>query len=307
MTRQQVILVGVDGSNQSKRAVEWAVSLALQNGAMVHVICTYALASYSSAALDGGFTPTDDEALKKNAQQAVDEAVQIGREQGVDMSGSIEPGDPAGVLVETSREVDMIVVGSKGNGGLADRLLGTVSSALPAHARCPVVVVPRHTSGSPFTPVKRIVVGVDGPETASNALRAAVDQAQTWDCELTAVAAIPMASGTGMFAWLPATVDREALTESITEGLDSAINEALDGRKVAVYQHVLDGSPAALLTEFSTAVDLVVVGNRGKGGFQGLLLGSTSQTVLAHSTCPVMVVPSSNEPDEDDAPSWERK
>ena len=58
-----------------------------------------------------------------------------------------------------------------GGGGFADRLLGTVSSALPAHAHCPAIVVPRHTEGSDYTPVRRIVVGVDGSDSAPKALR----------------------------------------------------------------------------------------------------------------------------------------
>ena len=65
---------------------------------------------------------------------------------------------------------------------------------------------------------------------------------------------------------------------------------------------MLDGTGAQLLTEFSTAVDLVVLGSRGRGGFAGLLLGSTSQAVLHHSSCPVMVVTTRCK-DDDEEPS----
>lgn len=307
MTTQQVILVGVDGSEESLNAVDWAAAHAKRNHGSVHILCTYALASYSAAALDGGYAVLDDEALQQGAQGAVDEAVARVKAQDVKVTSSTEPGDAAGVMVQMSEEVDLIVVGSRGGGGFADRLLGTVSSALPAHAKCPVVVVPRHTSGSPFTPIERIVVGVDGSEVASSALRTAVYEAELWDAELTAVSAVPIASGTGMLAWLPAAVDRQAVTKDTLEGLNAAVNDAVGERNIKVARHVLDGSPAALLTEFSTAVDLVVVGNRGRGGFQGLLLGSTSQTVLSHSTCPVMVVPSRRQQEPEALVGWERR
>ena len=101
-----------------------------------------------------------------------------------------------------------------------------------------------------------------------------------------------MASGAGALAWLPAAVDREQVLADVRSGLDRAINEALEGHEgVTVRRHALDGNPAELLAEFSTAVDLVVVGSRGRGGFSGLLLGSTSQAVLSHASCPVLVAP----------------
>ena len=73
--------------------------------------------------------------------------------------------------------------------------------------------------------------------------------------------------------------------------VDVVVDRALAGHPgLEVRRHVLDGSGASLLTEFSTAVDLVVVGSRGRGGFAGLLLGSTSDQVVHHAPCPVTVI-----------------
>lgn len=309
MTTNEVILVGVDGSTESLAATAWATDRAKRTGARLVILCTYALASYSAAALDGGYTVIDDGVLQRGAQQVVDEAVALAKERGAtQVTGTVEPGDPAAILVEMSREVDMIVVGSRGRGGFADRLLGTVSSALPAHSKCPVVVVPRHTSGKKFTPVERIVVGVDGSEVASAALLKAVDEAEHWGARLTAVSAVPLATGGTLMSWLPTAVDRSALLKDVREGLSKAVEQAVGDRDIEVARHALDDSPASLLVEFSTAVDLVVVGTRGRGGFAGVLLGSTSQTVLHHSTCPVMVVPSKVRKDDAQAGSaWERR
>lgn len=309
MGSTEVILVGVDGSTESLAATSWAADRAKVTGARVHVICTYALASYSAATLDGGIAALDDEALRKGAEQVVAEAIEHAKSRGAEhVSGSTEPGDPAGILVDMSAEVDLVVVGSRGGGGFTDRLLGTVSSALPAHSSCPVVVVPKHTSGKKFTPVERIVVGVDGSEVASAALRRAVVEAEAWKARLTAVSAVPIASNGTMMSWLPTQVDRSAMLQDVREGLSKAVDSAVEGHTVEVARHALDGSPASLLIEFSTAVDLVVVGTRGRGGFAGVLLGSTSQTVLHHSTCPVMIVPSRHKDTvADPTGAWERR
>ena len=64
----------------------------------------------------------------------------------------------------------------------------------------------------------------------------------------------------------------------------------LEHPDVVVKRHALDGGGAELLTEFSVATDLIVVGSRGRGGFAGLLLGSTSQHLLHHAPCPVAIV-----------------
>ncbi len=302
MTRDHEILVGADGSAASLHALRWAAAEARTRGLGLRVLVAYSLPSFTAASLDGGYAALDDQTIRAGAQAVLDEALAHVQDAGVPLQGRVVAGDAAAALVDESRHVELAVVGTRGRGGFADRLLGTVSSALPAHAWCPTVVVPlRGPDGEPVTdgqappvrPVRRIVVGVDGSAPAERALRAAIREAQAWDAEIFAVSGVPIASMTGALAWLPSAVDHEQVLGDIAEGLDVVVDRTLadlPGTSVEVKRRVLDGTGAELLTEFSEATDLVVVGSRGRGGFAGLLLGSTSQAVLHHAKCPVMVV-----------------
>lgn len=299
MTREHEVLVGVDGSAASLHALDWAVAEALARGLGLRLVVAYSLPSFTAASLDGGYAAIDDETIRAGARAVLDEALlRVGDR--VAVSGRVVTGDAAAALVDMSHEVELAVVGTRGRGGFADRLLGTVSSALPAHAHCPTVVVPLRVDGHPLpegeplppvTPVQRIVVGVDGSPQAAVALAHAIREGQAWGAEVHAVAGVPVGSMTGVLAWLPASVDHEQVLRDVAEGLDVVVDQAVAAHPgTVVKRHTLDGTGAELLTEFSTASDLVVVGSRGRGGFAGLLLGSTSQAVLHHAQCPVMVV-----------------
>jgi nucleotide-binding universal stress UspA family protein len=300
MTRDDVILVGVDGSAPSLHALDWAAAHAARHGWGLRLVTSYALPSFTAASLDGGYAALDDSAIREGARAVLDEAVARVSGAGVPVTAQVHTGDAAGVLVELSREVRLAVVGTRGRGGFADRLLGTVSSALPAHAQCPTVVVPLRADGHPLPddapvpdvrPVRRIVVGVDGSPQAELALRQAIGEAAVWGAEVTAVSGVPVGSMTGLLAWLPSAVDHEQVLRDVEEGLGVVVERALEEHPdVPVKKYALDGGGAELLTEFSVATDLIVVGSRGRGGFAGLLLGSTSQAVLHHSDCPVMIV-----------------
>ena len=133
----------------------------------------------------------------------------------------------------------------------------------------------------------RIVVGIDGSESSAEALRWAVAQARLTGAEVTAVMSWELPTS---YAWGPVmdATDwegdtRTALEESITGTLD-----ADDAAKVQ--RSVVRGHPAHTLLDASAGADLLVVGSRGHGGFAGLLLGSVSQHVIAHASCPVLVV-----------------
>lgn len=297
MTAQNSILVGVDGSLASLHALDWAIEHALKTHSSITIACSYSLPTFAAASIDGGFAALDDSSIQEGARAVLEGAAKRVQAAGVPVTAQIASGDPAGALVELSKEHGLVVVGTRGRSGFTERLLGTVSSALPAHSKCPVVVVPGHGLKDDgvlpdVKPIQRIVVGVDGSETAQVALKSAVQQAKIWNAELVAVGGVPLSKGAGVLAWVvPSAVDHEEVLKGYAEKLDVIMDQVqAENPELKLRRIVLDGTGAELLTEFSQAADLLVVGSRGRGGFAGLLLGSTSQAVLHHSKCPVLVV-----------------
>src|SRR5690625_1721852 len=187
MEREPTILVGVDGSAASLNALDWALAHAGQSGWNLHLVCAYALPTFAAGTIDGGYATLDDTAIREGAQAVLDEAMARCEGTSVQVTSSLEAGDAAVVLVDLSSQVRLAVVGTRGRSGFAERILGTVSSALPSHAHCPTVVVPLHEGddddedNAPPLPITRIVVGVDGSDSAKVALNRAIEQAEAWD------------------------------------------------------------------------------------------------------------------------------
>lgn len=294
----QEIVVGIDGSRASLCAVEWAVGRALKTGQSLRLICAFSTVAYTTYGFESAVTMIDTAALERGAQSAVDAA----RDHALSLPGadalSIEaetaPGDPASILVDRSASAAMIVIGTESHSRTFSRIFGTVSSTVPAYSKCPVVVVPLPPEGSQVRPVRKLVVGVEASEKVSQALRLAVDEAETWDAKLTVISAVPIPATTGIMTWIPNAVDHDNLMADMKRSLDAAVDSAIEGKDLTVKRHVMDGAPAQLLVEFSSAVDLIVVGSRGYSAFTQAVLGVTSQAVLSSAECPVMVVPHHN-------------
>lgn len=134
------ILVGVDGSPASIDAIKWAAKQAALTGDTLIAITSWSIpASYGVA-----FGGEDTIDWKQNAELALDEALQeaLGADAG-SVKRLVEQGHPSYVLTEASKSADLVVVGSRGHGGFAGLVLGSVSQHVVAHAACPVVVT-RH-------------------------------------------------------------------------------------------------------------------------------------------------------------------
>lgn len=136
------------------------------------------------------------------------------------------------------------------------------------------------------TTTARIVVGVDGSPASVAALRWAVAQADLTSAEVQALTSWQIPGQYG-FELYTADVD---WSDVARRTLATAIKEAGDGGPTAVQSVVLEGHPAHVLVNASVGAQLLVVGSRGHGGFAGMLLGSVSEYVIAHASCPVLVV-----------------
>lgn len=316
----QAIVVGVDGSNASRNALRFAIGEAKSLGRSIRVVGAYTVPSVAAATIDVSYVPIDDSAVRSSVTTVLKEAAAEVKAADVPVEAIIEIGDAAGVLVEESKQASLTVVGSRGKGGFAGRLLGTVSSALPAHSACPTIVVPvgwtpegtgeaRPSSSRPVRSsaegsIERseetdtvpgidysgqVVVGVDSLGRESPALWEAAHIAMRRNSPLH-IQAVITTTVIGP-EWIPSQGDLERLIQEGTDKLEAARAALLEKHpELDVRWTLFDGQPAEVLVRASDTCDILVIGSRGRGGFAGLLLGSTSQSVLPYSAAPTMVV-----------------
>lgn len=132
------IVVGVDGSEPSKAALRWAARCVAAIGGFIDAV----IAWQPPSDLGWAYLPSDwrpDQDAEKLLTEAVDEA--FGADRPVGMRLTVERGNPAKVLIDQSKNAELLVVGSRGHGGFAGLLLGSVSAGCAEHASCPVLVV----------------------------------------------------------------------------------------------------------------------------------------------------------------------
>ncbi|MBV6759541.1 MULTISPECIES: universal stress protein [Rhodococcus] len=292
MTGIKPIVVGVDGSESASAAVAWAaraaaaLSLPLHIVTVVHIPAFYYTEPYLAESFKEELEDTAKARLgsaRVHAKQTVDEPLDITTEQ---FEAKVSQ-----TLIELSANAHMVVLGSRGHGEFTGLLIGSTTSAVAAHGHCPLVVVRGRTmDGQPPTEGP-IVVGVDGSESSRAALEVAFEQAAARGASLVAV---NVWSDVSVQPSLGASPD-DPLWSSIQTGEEVVLSERLAGYQerypdVTVERVVARDRPVRVLSEFAEKAQLIVVGSRGRGGFTGMLLGSTSNALLHTADCPVMIV-----------------
>jgi nucleotide-binding universal stress UspA family protein len=283
-----LITVGVDGSEHGREAFHFALAEAALRGARLRVVNAWSIPPLTAGGI--GMIPAYDllrDELAEAAEQTIeDEFVHVGG-AGLEVERRVVQGDAAGALVKAAADAELLVVGSRGRGGVTGALLGSVSRACLHHAPCPVAVVHRMVIAEP----PRIVVGVDGSPGAQAALAWACTEARLRVGTVHMVCAFqePLGLASGAISSAEAIVElRSALAADAERILEEARASAPDD--VEVTGEAVLAPPAQALVASAGDGDLLVVGSRGRGGFRSLLLGSVSQHCASHTRGVAVVV-----------------
>jgi nucleotide-binding universal stress UspA family protein len=282
------IVVGVDGSEPSLRAVDWAADEAALRGAPLRLVYASLWERYEGAALAQDFGKPSEQVMAEDIVRTAAQRARL-RRSDVRISTDVLPEEPEYALVREGHTAAALVLGSRGRSGLAEMLLGSVSLAVAAHADCPVIVL----RGSHDNQVRagthgRVVVGI-GEAGDSAALRFAVREAELRHATLDAVRAwrCPAHETTDhpLLAGEPARLHEQHAAEVLEQALKDAPEE------VDLRRHTVEGPARRVLADASRDADLLVVGARRNPGHVGLQLGRVVHAVLHHSACAVAVVP----------------
>jgi nucleotide-binding universal stress UspA family protein len=287
-TNHSGILVAVDGSPASNYAVDWAARDAALRGVPLRIVHAVRPIGMTLPQMQA---PTAFAQWQvEQARKFLDDAVEIARRGTPDGdTAQIEtemlfsPVVP--ILVDLSKEAQMVVVGSRGRGAIARRLLGSVSSGLIRHSHCPVAVVHDEDPLMPNPAQAPVLAGIDGSAVSELATAVAFDEASRRGVELVALHVWSDVEVTDFPAidW-PAT--KSAAEELLAERLAGWQERYPD---VTVRRIVECDQPTYHLIRQSELAQLVVVGSHGRGGFAGMLLGSVSAAVAHSARMPVIV------------------
>ena len=280
------VVVGFDGSAPALSAVHYGAREALRRGCGLRIVHAFGWPVFLPP-FHAPYDQQDQGARAAMLDLLAQTAYQVQADHfGLTVTTRLIDGSPGAVLVDASREAQLLVVAHRGWGGFSGLLVGSVAAQIAGHTRCPVVVVRGDDppDGAP------IVLGTDGSPGANRAAEVAFAQAQLRDVELILAHQQPARAGSaGAIA-----TGNPGFWSTVGDPGAGALGAGARYPDVKYRTELVTGDTvASALIAFArrTSAALLVVGSRGRGGFRELVMGSTPRNLIEYAPCPVMVVP----------------
>lgn len=292
------ILIGMDGSENALHAARTAALVAAHFHAQALVVNVFVPAPIFHLTLgaEGAEQRMHQRAQWQEARLRL-ESLPLFTEKHVPCEFKQIVGHPVGGLVDVARDqaADLIVVGNRGLRGLQEWVMGSVSRGVLHHAPCSVLVVRPDATGLQVNPFRHILLVSDGSDGANRAAQAAIQMAQRFSTSLTILnvyeeyANVPLNAGEGYVP--PYVMDTEAAASASLRVVEESVRSIAQGTGVfcSFHQEIGYTNEAILRFAKEQGADLIVMGSRGLGGFGRMLLGSVSDHIAHHATCPVLV------------------
>ena len=296
------VLLATDGSEEAILAAHTAADLANKTDSELHIvharprITPHQPGYYLGREVIEGAAEKERKLLDREAHRLLDAQVEQVRTAGGSTAQThLRIGRVDEEIVATAEELGagLIVVGSRGQGGMRRTLMGSVSDSVVRHAHCPVMVV----RGEAVVFPTRILLATDGSEMAKLAASTAAEMAKSTNSELHV---IYVEHTPAVFYEMPGTVVYPTRQSRLEKGAEEATKTILEeqvqkieetGIEVAA-SHTREGFPDEEIVRLAERLSagLIVMGSRGRGPLRRALLGSVSDSVVRHAHCPVLMV-----------------
>lgn len=294
------ILLPTDGSEASRRAIEFGVAFARSIGA--EVVAMTATREFHTFTTDPDMLKQSRdeyaEASRARGQRLLDEVTVVARDAGVPCTGvQVNSDEPYEAILDTARErlCDLIVMASHGYKGIKGLLMGSVTQKVLVHSLIPVLVHSESHDPGTAAMYKRILVPTDGSPVSEAAVDAALDFARVFGSDIVALGvAVPepaYQSLEGAMAYDPG-LQIDVLLEHARQHVDAVAARAQEAGVscIPITCEALDAAEAIVDAARQRQCDLIVMGSHGRRGLSRLLAGSVTQAVLARAPVPVMVL-----------------
>ncbi|MGY1874993.1 universal stress protein [Nocardia gipuzkoensis] len=275
-------VVAVDGSAVSYHAAAWAAADAALYRRRLCIV-TSVRTGFGARALSAG-----NAAQSRDGEQVLGEACEVARKAAPDETLPVETALIAApivpYLIDLSRSSGMVVVGSRRLRAFGGGLLGSVSTAVTRHARCPVAIIRSAPPTDAASVGKPVLVGVDGTPNCIPAIRLGFEEASRREVELIALHAWSDTRGTNLVPTWDAV--RELETALLAQNL-AGFGERYP--EVPVRRVLLRDSPVRCLADEARDAQLLVVGSRARRGATGVLPSSTTSALVNTVQRPIIV------------------
>ncbi|MYV80163.1 universal stress protein [Streptomyces sp. SID1046] len=290
---KRTLVVGVDGSPESRAAADWAAREAVRRNLPLHVVHAWLFQPLALPLVQD----RDTEARRAEDILREAEGELTHRYPGLTVTAEVLSDAAVPALLHAAKGAELLVLGTRGHSALVGFLLGSYGRQVIAAAECPVVSV-RSAHGRPVAlpELGEVVVGQQGGvEESAEVLRIAFEAAAARKVPLRAVRAWSLPP---VYGYSPGSMWIADQFGGLEPYEKAALEQALEPWRlrypeVDVVEHVERGSAGHVLLTASSDAQLLVVGRRVRESSVGAHIGSVAHAVLHHSACPVAVVPHS--------------